>query len=120
MAKKILIVDDEPDLLNVTVARLEVSGYEVLQAASAEDALEVLKKNKPDLVLLDLLLPNLQGDVLCKQLKSNEELKHIPIILFTASIIRVPAKVKEMGADDYILKPFGTEDLLSKIKKYIR
>jgi len=118
MAKKILIVDDEPDLLKVTVTRLETSGYEVLQAVSSEGALEVLKKNKPDLILLDLLLPDMQGDTLCKQLKSDKALKDIPIVLFTASIVRVPEKVKEMGADDYILKPFEPEDLLFKIKKF--
>lgn len=119
MTKKILIVDDEPDLLKVTVTRLEVSGYEVFQAVSSEDAIEVLKENRPDLILLDLLLPNMQGDVLCKELKADKDLRTIPIVLFTASIIRVPEKVKEMGADDYIMKPFEPEDLLFKIKKFI-
>ncbi|MFA6357899.1 MAG: response regulator [Candidatus Omnitrophota bacterium] len=118
MLKKILIVDDEPDLLAVTVARLETSGYEVLQAASSEEALEVLKKNKPDLILLDLLLPDMQGGTLCKQLKADPEFKQIPIIIFTASIIRIPEKIIEMGADAYILKPFEPADLLFKIKEF--
>lgn len=119
MSKKILLVDDEPDILTVTVTRLEASGYEVLIAKDGEEALELLDKIKPDLILLDLLLPKMQGDELCKKLKSDIKFKHIPIILFTASIIRVPAKVEEIGADDYITKPFESDNLLYKIKKLI-
>lgn len=119
MAKTVLIVDDEADFLTVIVARVESAGYKVIQAASAEEAFAIVNKNKPDLILLDLLLPNMQGDVLCKQLKSNDALKNIPVIIVTASIIRIPERVKEIGADDYLLKPFEPEDLLFKIKKFI-
>lgn len=119
MAKKILIVDDEPDILELAMTRLEISGYKVLKVINGEKALEVLKTTVPDLILLDLLLPDIQGDVLCRQLKSNPKFKDIPIILFTASIIRVPEKVEETGADDYIIKPFEPEQLLLKIKKFI-
>lgn len=119
MAKEILIIDDEPDFLTVVVARVESAGYKVVKAASAEEACAMVKKHKPDLILLDLLLPNMQGDAFCKQLKSNDELKNIPVIIVTASIIRIPEKVKEIGADDYLLKPFEPEDLLFKIKKFI-
>ncbi len=119
MAKKILVIDDEPDILKLAIIRLEASGYEVLMAEDSEEALEKLKTTVPDLILLDLLLPKMQGDVLCKKIKSDPELKHIPIIIFTASAIRVPAKVGEMGADDYIVKPFEPDNLLFKIKKFI-
>lgn len=120
MAKKILLVDDEPDILTVTITRLETSDYEVLVAKDSEEALEMLKKDAdPDLILLDLLLPRMQGDELCKKLKSDSKFKHIPIILFTASTIRVPIKVGDIGADDYICKPFESEELLGKIKKFI-
>lgn len=119
MRKKILIVDDEPDILRLTVIRLEGLGYEILQAIDSESALELLKKKRPDLILLDLLLPQMQGDELCKKLKSDIKFKDIPIILFTASIVRVPDKVKEIGAEDYIMKPFEPEELLYKIKKFI-
>lgn len=119
MAKKILIVDDEPDILELAVIRLETAGYEVLKVASSEEAFKVLKKNKPDLILLDLVLPNMQGDEFCKKIRSTSGLKDIPIILFTASIMRVPEKAEEMGADDYILKPFEPGELLFKIKKFI-
>ena len=120
MLKKILIVDDEPDILTVTVTRLETSGYEVLMAKDCEEAIELLNKSKPDLILLDLLLPKMQGDELCKKLKSDSKFKHIPIILFTASTIRIPEKTGEMGADDYILKPFEAQALLAKIKALVK
>jgi len=121
MAKKILVVDDEPDIMDVATARLKHLGYEIIPAIDAEQALTVLQKNTPDLILLDLLLPKMQGDELCKKLKSDDKYKKIPIILFTASAIRpgLPDKIKEMGADDCIIKPFEPEELLGKIKKLI-
>lgn len=122
MAKKILIVDDEPDLLDVVTLRLRHAGYEITDAIDAESAILSLQKDLPDLVLLDLLLPKMQGDELCRKLKADDKFKHIPIILFTASVVR-PANKKElkaMGADDCIMKPFQPEDLITKIEKYIR
>lgn len=119
MDKKILIVEDEPDLMAVTVIRLETAGYTILQAGSAEEALEILKNTVPNLLLLDLLLPKMQGDVLCQQIRKEPRFRSMPIVLFTASILRVPEKFKEIGADDYIIKPFLTEDLLEKIKKFV-
>lgn len=120
MAQKILIVDDEPDILELAVIRLEASGFEVLKSKTSEEALEVLGRVKPDLVLLDLLLPEMQGDELCRKLKSDPRYKSIPVLLFTASTLRVPAKVREMGADDYIVKPFEPDELLYKIKRLIK
>ena len=121
MAKKILVVDDEPDLLDLTTIRLKKSGYEIIEAVDAEEALVLLEKDIPDLILLDLLLSKMQGDELCKKLKSDDKYKHIPIILVTASAIRpsLSEKIKEMGADDCIMKPFEPEELLGKIKKFI-
>ena len=119
MAKKILVVEDEPDILSLAVTRLENSGYEVLKAANVEEARKLMKKSSPDLILLDLILPGMQGDIFCRQVKSDIKFKDIPVILFTASIIRVPEKVREMGADDYIVKPFEPADLLEKIRKLI-
>lgn len=119
MVKKILVVDDEPDLLLMMSLRLHTAGYHPLKAASGEAALDILKDNMPDLILLDLLLPKIQGQEICKRLKSDNKFKHIPIIVFTASITRISEKTREMGADDYILKPFEPEDLLFKIKKFI-
>ncbi|MDD5595430.1 MAG: response regulator [Candidatus Omnitrophica bacterium] len=121
MAKEILVVDDEPDIRDVGTVRLKHLGYKVVSAVDAEEALVLLEKNIPDLILLDLLLPKMQGDELCKKLKSDDKYKNIPIILFTASSVRtsIPGKVEEMGADDCIMKPFEPQELISKIKKFI-
>lgn len=121
MAKRILVVDDEPDVMDISTVRLKHLGYEIIPAVDAEEAIAFLQKNIPDLILLDLLLPKMQGDELCKKLKSDDKFKHIPIILFTASAIRpsFPEIIKEVGADDCILKPFEPEELLGKVKKFI-
>lgn len=119
MAKKILLVDDELDIVTVTVTRLEKSGYRVVTRATAEEGLQVLKRETPDLILLDLLLPGMQGDEFCKKVKADDKLKGIPVILFTASSVHIPEKAQEMGADDYIMKPFEPEELLAKIQKFI-
>ncbi|MFA4889352.1 MAG: response regulator, partial [Candidatus Omnitrophota bacterium] len=73
----------------------------------------------PDLILLDLLLPGIQGEEICKKLKCDDRLKTIPVILFTASASDVSKVAKEVGADDYIMKPFEPEELLGKLKKFI-
>ena len=121
MAKKILVIDDEPDILALAAVRLERLGYEIIQAVDAEEAFDILQKITPDLILLDLVLPKMQGDELCKKLKSSPKFKHIPIILFTASVRRtgLPADVKTMGADECILKPFVLNELDDKVKKFI-
>lgn len=119
MAKKILIVEDEPDIMSLAVLRLKTCGYNILKSSTSEEAIELLKNDKPDLILLDLVLPGMQGDALCMKLKSDPRFKSIPIIIFTASIIRIPEKIPDMGADDYITKPFDPADLLEKIKHLI-
>lgn len=119
MANTILVIDDELDILTLAIARLETSGYNVLKAETAEEGLAILKKKRPDLILLDILLPGMQGDELCRILKKDSGLKSIPVILFTASIVRVQAKIKEIGADDYIIKPFEPDMLIYKIKRLI-
>ncbi|MFA5231910.1 MAG: response regulator [Candidatus Omnitrophota bacterium] len=121
MAKMILVVDDEPDILDLATVRLKKLGYEIIEAVDAEEAIALLQNNTPDLILLDLLLPKMQGDELCKKLKSDEKYKNIPIILFTASTIRpsVSEKMNEMGADDCIIKPFEPQELIGKVKQFI-
>ena len=121
MAKKILVVDDEPDMLDLSTVRLKKIGYEIIEAVDAEEAIDIIRKTPPDLILLDLLLPKMQGDELCKKLKSDDKYKNIPIILFTASAIRpsLPENIKAIGADDCILKPFDRKELLEKVKKFI-
>lgn len=117
--KKILIVDDEPDLLRVACFRLEKSGYRVLRAINGQEALALAGKESPDLILLDVRLPLMEGPDVCLRIKKDEKLKHIPVVLFTASTQDVDQKVKACGAQGYILKPFSAEELLNKIKELI-
>lgn len=119
MAKKILIVEDEVDILRLAKLRLEKAGYETLEATDNVRAMDMIIEKRPDLILLDLLLPGERGEELCKKLKSDEKLKSIPVILFTATARDITKKVRETGADDGILKPFEPEHLLKKIKKFI-
>ena len=121
MGKRILVVDDEPDIMDIGTIRLKHLGYEIIPALDAEEAIAFLRKDTCDLILLDLLLPEMQGDELCKKLKSDDKYKNIPIILFTASTVRpsLPDEIKAMGADDCVLKPFEPEELVAKVKKLI-
>jgi len=118
--KKILIVDDEPDVLMLTSLRLEKYGYEVITAVNGKDAFNSILRNEPDLVLLDLIMPITYGSEVCKRIKKDEKLKHIPIILYTAyGEVMTYEKARSFGADDYIAKPFDTEELLNKIKRLL-
>ena len=119
MAKKILIVNDQPDLLRITTFRIQKMGYDVIIASDAVQALEMIKSHIPDLVLLDINMPNLSGPEVCKNMKAQENLKKIPVILFTASSTNIEEKVKEAGAQDYLIKPFDLEVLAKKIQKLI-
>jgi two-component system alkaline phosphatase synthesis response regulator PhoP len=117
MKKQILIVEDDIDLLLLTKTRVESAGYTVLTAENAEKALLILEKKKPHLILLDLILPQMQGEELCIKLKSQIEYKDIPILVFTAKSLRLPEDMQAIRADDYITKPFETSALLSKIAR---
>lgn len=119
MAKRILLVEDEPDVAAVTKARLENAGYVVLVVGTGEDALACARKDAPDLILLDLLLPKMRGEEVCKEVKGSSALRRVPVILFTASASDMPKLTEDLGADDYIMKPFEHEELLGKIRKFI-
>ena len=118
--KKILIIDDEPDIIKVVKFRLIKMGYEVMTATNGREGLESLRALKPDLVLLDYRMSFLSGDEVCKEIKKDESTRHIPVILMTASTQDTwEENIQTMGADDYILKPFEPEELIKKIKKLI-
>ena len=119
MGKTILLVEDEKDILYLTRIRLKKAGYEVLEASSVQKASAAIIKEKPDLILLDLLLLGGRGEALCKKLKADEKLKKIPVVLFTVTGRDLKKKISETGADDGILKPYDPEVLLKKIKKFI-
>jgi DNA-binding response OmpR family regulator len=119
MGKNILIVDDEKDFLDLCSIRLKKAGYDIFSADSAEDAIHFLKKMIPDLILLDLRLPGMQGDEFCRKVKTNVKTRSIVIILFSAAGCDLSEKQKECQADDFISKPFDASELLDKIKKFI-
>ena len=121
MAGTILIVDDEPDILNVTATSLGYLGYRIIPVYDAEAAMAALEKTIPNLILMDLMLPTMHGDELCRRLKSDERYCHIPVILFTASNLShdLPKMIKNTHADDVLVKPFRPEELKAKVKKLI-
>ena len=117
--KKILVIDDEGDLLKLTRTRLEANGYKVLTLDSGDHAVEFVKREKPDLILLDIVMPGKNGCDVCRELKADKATGGIPVVVFTAQYPEeeyVKASSEEIGADDYILKPFDAQILLAKIK----
>jgi CheY-like chemotaxis protein len=118
--KKILVVDDESDVLKVVVARLKALGCEVVTALDGEKALDITRKEKLDLILLDLRLPSISGYEVCEAIKKDDALKAIPIILLTASAGAADLeRTKMCEAEDYLIKPFEAEELLAKVKKFL-
>ena len=119
--KKILLVEDEKDLVLTLKFRLEHNGYEVLPAYDGEEGLKKAQNSSPDLIILDLMLPKMNGYKICQFLKSEELYKKIPILMLSA---RAQEADKNMGlscgADAYITKPFEPEELLGKIKELIK
>jgi len=120
-SKKILIVDDEVDLVETVRFPLEMEGYHVLVSYNGEDALNQARKENPDLILLDLMLPKLDGYKVCRLLKFDDRYKHIPILMLTAKTQeKDKALGMETGANEYITKPFEMDDLLKKVKAYLK
>jgi DNA-binding response OmpR family regulator len=118
--KKILIVDDEADLVETVRFPLEMEGYHVLVSYNGEDALNQARKENPDLILLDLMLPKLDGYKVCRLLKFDDRYKHIPILMLTAKTQEKDKTLgMETGANEYITKPFEMDDLLKKVKAYL-
>lgn len=119
--KRILIVDDEEDILKVLRFRLEANNYEVLSASDGQEGLNKARSEKPDLIILDLMLPKLDGYKVCRMLKFDESYKAIPIIMFTARAQKSDEELgMEMGADAYIPKPFEPAILLGKMKELLK
>lgn len=120
MGKRILVVEDEVEMVEMLKFRLEANNYEVITAYNGQEALDVVEKNKPDLVLLDLMIPVVSGYDVCRMLKSNEKYKDIPIIIVTARTQgREMGLAKELCVGDCIIKPYEPEVLLSKIKEVL-
>lgn len=119
--RRILIVDDEQDLVAMVKMRLEALGYDTLEAYDGQDALDKARKENPDLIILDLMLPKMDGYKVCRMLKFDEKYKKIPIIMFTARIQDSDKGLgAEVGADAYITKPFEPQALLTKIEELLK
>jgi two-component system alkaline phosphatase synthesis response regulator PhoP len=117
MAKgRILVVDDEIYIVHILDFSLGMEGYEVITALDGEQALEKARAEKPDLIVLDIMMPKLDGYETCKILKAEPETKDIPVILLSAKGRNVDQKIGfEVGADDYITKPFSPRKLVERI-----
>ena len=117
MAKgRILVVDDEIYIVHILDFSLGMEGYEVLTALDGEQALEKARAEKPDLIVLDIMMPKLDGYETCKRLKADAQTKDVPVILLSAKGRNVDQKVGfEVGADDYITKPFSPRKLVERI-----
>ncbi len=117
----VLVIEDEEDIQEVLRYNLEQYGYDVMCSSTGEQGLLAAKNHNPDLVLLDLMLPNMDGIDVCKELKSESNTKHIPIVMLTArnddSDIIIGL---ELGADDYITKPFSPKVLMARIKSLLK
>lgn len=121
MAKRILVIEDEEDLLKMMIFRLKSGGYEVISATDGLQGLEMAKKEKPELIILDLMLPRMDGYRICKMLKTSDEYKNIPIIILTARMEESDKKLaEEVGANAYMTKPFDHKLLLEKIKEFLK
>ena len=116
--KTILIIDDERDLAAMVGLRLKANDFLVSEAFTAEEGVKKAEEERPDLVLLDILLPDGDGYEICRKLKSNPKTKDIAILIFTASSLKgLAKKAIEAGAADYVVKPFEPKELLEKIRK---
>jgi DNA-binding response OmpR family regulator len=118
--KKILMVEDEKNIILGVKTCLEIANYRVVVVEDGEKAIEVALKEKPDLILLDLMLPKIDGFEVCRKLKAMEETKKIPVVVLTAKTgDEDKEKAREAGADAYMTKPFRPEELWQEIKRFV-
>ena len=121
MKPKILVVDDEPDLLELISGNFAAAGFTILVAASGKEALRLAREAGPDLVLLDVMLPELDGLEVCKSLRKDPATSGIPILMLTARVAEIDRVLGlELGADDYVTKPFSVRELVLRVKNLLR
>lgn len=118
---KILVVDDEPDIVRVVVKIMEARGHEVVTADDGPSAVEAASAELPDVVILDLNLPQMDGFEVCRKIKSGETTSHIPVVMMTAAYTTVEDAEKgtDLGADEYVVKPFLREVLIHNVERLI-
>ena len=118
---KILVVDDEPDAVELIEFNLKANGYEVATAADGEEALQKARAILPSLIILDLMLPEVDGMEVCKILRRDQRTQNIPIIMLTAKAAEIDRVLGlELGADDYVTKPFSPRELVLRVKRLLR
>ena len=118
--KKILIVDDEADIIEILQFVLESNGYECITAFDGEEGLKLAREANPDLIILDVMMPKINGYKICRLLKYDEKYKDIPIFMVTARSQEEDKIIgEETGADEYITKPFQIENVIEKVKSYL-
>ncbi len=121
MAQTVLIIDDEPELLKLLDYNLTKSGYLALSAKDGPAGLEMARKHAPDLVILDVMMPGMDGWEVCKKLRQDPATASIPLIMLTAKAEEADRVLGlELGADDYLTKPFGVRELLARVKALLR
>lgn len=117
----ILVIDDESDVLKLIEYNLKDAGYKTLTALDGESGLQMARDHKPDLIILDLMLPGMDGKDVCKELKKDKETETIPIVMLTARTTELDRVVGlELGADDYITKPFSPREMVLRVKNILR
>src|ERR1051325_5323034 len=119
--KKIVLIEDDSDLYSLIQYNLEKEGFVMAGSQTGKGALELCKRERPDLILLDIMLPDSDGLDICKGIRNHPELAHIPVIFLTARASETDRIVGlELGANDYIVKPFFTRELIARIKIHFR
>ena len=117
----VLIIDDEKDLIELVRYNLEKEGFDVIAATDGQSGLEVVKKHRPDLVMLDLMMPGLDGLQVCQRLRADPRMGRVPVIMLTAKATEADRVVGlELGADDYITKPFSPREVVARVKAVLR
>src|SRR5688572_16856203 len=119
--ERVLIVDDDPDILRLVSYILSHAGLEISTASTGREALDTIRKHRPDLIVLDLMLPDIDGMEVCRTLRQQQSFRRIPILMLTARGEEIDRVVGfELGADDYVSKPFSTRELVLRVKSILR